>query len=99
MAESLIDWTFMDEPVGALYRDLLMYATGVCSAGLLVVRRGLELSAIGQECLEALRPLMIEAEDKESWPGTVLLRDSARVHLFHYSEDCAEILKRFNGRL
>src|SRR5690349_5480356 len=82
-------FTLSIELVGAMYEELLGYATGECNQALLVVRHPPvpPLSSRGSEVLRKLQPFLVKQEETSEWPGTVLFGHTASVS--HYTFDLA----------
>jgi hypothetical protein len=80
------------EPSGEEYRALVKAARVACEEALLVVRRGVPMSHDGEALLGRLKPFTLRVDECSEWPGTTLLQDTATVHRFRFSEQCAELL-------
>ena len=88
------------EPAGATYRALLNAAQSVCDKALLVVRpSSLTLGDDGKRVLTQLSKFLIADSDANEWPGTRLLRGTARVLTYHLVPESHRILTTATDRL
>jgi hypothetical protein len=74
--------TARSEPSGPSYVALLECGLRYASQLLLVVRSTVLLDSRGERILAELREHQVSAEARTEWPGTRLLRGSAKVHIF-----------------
>lgn len=86
-------YVFSTEPSGARYQDLIKFCCSIASKMLLVVRDpekepGVKISSV----LARLEPFLRESVSTNTWPGTLLLADQARVYKYRVSDDLASIL-------
>jgi len=88
----IVRLNFIKEPRGRIYRGLLDFALGKCETALLVL--GPFLTARGQTVLAQLEPFLKQKAESSEWPGTQLLGGTAWVLRYHFTSECAEILKR-----
>jgi hypothetical protein len=86
-------YTFLSEPRGDLYRSLLRHDSSERRTALLVVQKGMTLSASGQQVLSRLAPFVHRQEVSSHWPGTELLRGrQATVYHFDLTAESADLL-------
>jgi len=85
--------TFLREPSGAAYEELLTFASSRFARFLLVVRDTLELADSAKNLLHRLEPFELGRERTNHWPGTELLDDKALVMEFLLSVEACEALK------
>lgn len=78
---------------GDSYRDLLNAAQKVCDSFMLVVRPGLRLSRGGKALLEDLKPHLIDESERSEWPGTRLMRQTARCLTFRFTSAAHDVIK------
>ncbi len=77
-----------------LYGDILDYAVGKSTTFLLVVRDSLGLSLRATELLDRLRRFLVKDHRATKWPGTELLKGTARVIEYTYTHESEDILKQ-----
>ncbi|RPH69772.1 hypothetical protein EHM76_06925 [bacterium] len=76
-----------------LYGGILDYAVGKSATFLLVVRDSLGLSARATGLLERLRDFLVKDYRSSRWPGTELIKGSARLLEYTYTCESKDILK------
>jgi hypothetical protein len=77
-----------------LYEDILDYAIGKSATFLLVVRDSLGLSSRATELLERLRSSLVKDRRGSRWPGTELIKGTARIVEYTYTRESKDILKQ-----
>jgi hypothetical protein len=77
-----------------LYGDILDYAIGKSTTFLLVVRDWLGLSSRATELLERLRSFLVKDHRASRWPGTELIKGTARIVEYTYTHESEDILKQ-----
>lgn len=92
-------YTFLAEPCGDIYRDLIDALAHYCRAATLVVRGHARLNAKGRAVLDALAPYLLEVRQAHSWPGTVLFDETADVYRYQINRSSVSILKHSAPRL
>lgn len=86
-------FTLLSEPSDRDYYHLLDYALAECKYVLLVIRDTMRLNLKGQRVIEKLSDYLHEEKQTDEWPGTKLLNNQARVLVYDYVPEVAEILK------
>lgn len=66
------EYTFVREPRGLIYRNLLDFSVDECSAALLVARSDVDLGPNAKVVMESLGPFLLSETESHMWPGTVL---------------------------
>lgn len=84
-------YSFVAEPKGPAYKELIKYSLGTCNEFILVVRPTLLLEDDG-EVLKQLLPFFIKKLQLQSWPGTTLLKGSAWVYFYKLTPHSAKVL-------
>jgi hypothetical protein len=92
-------YTLPTEPVDRRYDGLLRVGAHSCGEAWLVVRPELLVSENAQRVLGRLRPFLIAAEARESWPGTRLVGHTAAVHRYRLTATVLGILRGEARRL
>jgi len=92
-------YTLLNEPRGTEYVELLRTLSRYCQYALLVVRRDLPLSSYGHETLRELEQDIMMKEERQEWPGTRLLNDSATVYLMRLTANSLGVLCNRASRL
>ncbi len=86
--------TFLVEPKGNIYRELLVYALSECKYFSFVTNKNKELfSSTEKKVLEELIPYLVRLEMRSEWPGTILLKGEALVYTYIFVQESAKILK------
>jgi len=88
------------EPRKQDYKDLIDLASSLCTKFILVKRTqsALEIDKNCDKTLDELKPYLIDIQEKDQWPGTLLFEDTATVYYYRVTEESKEILKkRANG--
>lgn len=86
-------WFFVKEPKDQTYRDLVDLASSHCSKFILVKRS--EINSSCDKVLEELKPYLIGSEEKDNWPGTMLLDKTAIVNSYLINAESKELLKKY----
>jgi hypothetical protein len=74
-------WIFINEPYGIAYKELIDFASEICSEFILV-RRCDDRNENVDILLMQLRDFIIEIKEQQSWTGTQLLEGNAKVHYY-----------------
>jgi hypothetical protein len=81
------------------YFSMLDIATEICTSISLVTRLTMPLSPNCHAALDKLRPYYRDISDVESWPGTTLIGESARLYEINYNMDVVGLLKSVSTSL
>lgn len=85
--------SFVSEPRGDDYRQLLDTGLLWCDRGQLVVQSSIDLSRHGRKVLRSLGGHDTKTEERASWPGTILGGRTANVITFGLSAAKIAVLK------
>jgi hypothetical protein len=88
-----IELTITTEPRDEVYRQLIDYASRICTHFLLVTRDGVGLSQQAVDTLSSMEQSLIERSITSEWPGTVLFGHTACVFKFAINPSTSDNLK------
>ncbi len=91
MRNSVYD--LLEQPTGATYRSLLEACSTYSAALLVVVREPDWLTPSGLATLRRLEPFLLARTIEQSWPGTVLLEDTATIFRYSLCPSTLQIVK------
>ena len=85
--------TFLREPRGPAFRELLGVLVGRATTVGLLISRG-DTSAQGQRLFEALAGKALGSSETRSWPGSEIPKWASprRQHIFHFDDEAADVL-------
>jgi hypothetical protein len=87
-----ITYNLLDDVRGASYDALLQHALTYCDSFIVVIRHMIDVNGSAQAVLKRLEPFLIRREERNEWPGTRLLEDTAEVSTFRFSPATTSVL-------
>jgi len=92
-------YTFQREPRNKLYFDLIDFAKSRCRYAWLVIHPRIPLDSSCDLALHTLSMYLYQICTVSEWPGTKLLRSTASLYKYRFSDECAQELKSLTKRL
>lgn len=85
-------YNLVDEVKGESYVRLLHHALSHCDSFILVIRHSLDVNPSAKTVLNRLESFLIERAERNEWPGTKLLSETAQVNTFKFLPPTASAL-------
>lgn len=87
---------FAKEPIGQAYKDLVDFASTICTTFILVKRSQsfLEINSSCDEVLDEFESYKIISRSQNNWPGTILCGHNATVYYYLLNHKSKELLKK-----
>jgi hypothetical protein len=92
-------YTFINEPNGKTYTNLIRYSLKFCSSFLLILRPSVLIESSGLKIINELQPYLIKKSVESEWPGTKLLGNDAVVYNFKLNSETVEFLTYITSSL
>jgi hypothetical protein len=99
MAMKRVTYNLVKEPRGETYQRLIAHLSSNCYVFLLVLRHSVNVSPSAKSVLKKLEPFLLAQSEESTWPGTVLLDETATVYTFSLSSEAIHYLSSAAGGL
>ena len=77
---------------GQVYKELIAIAFDICDEFILVRRYDMDFDESAKRIIELLEPFIVEMNQRSSWPGTILLEQTADVYKYRTAKEAQKVL-------